>query len=180
MKRLFLAFIFYMALAIGLRAQAQTASPAPSNAPGTSQSTVQVSVGAQALGLGTAAAGTDVVAKVSVVNSLALRSDNILVPSTNFQFYGAGLQYNLPMSFLAKTNFSSLQGYVSASVGADRIVPASGPSASHVGFLAGGGFNWIKSNNMIVNIVEVRLMHAPGNPSGTNVPVVSGGISLFF
>jgi hypothetical protein len=172
-----IVILFWWILAAPMLGHAQTTSPTPT--PSSTQ-TLQVSIGAQALGFGTAAAGTDVVAKVSIVGSLALRSDNILVPSTNFQFYGAGFQYNIPMQFLAKTNFSSLQGYVSTSVGADRIVPASGASSSHVGFLAGGGFNWQESNNVIVNIVEVRLMHAPGNPSGTNVPVVSGGISLFF
>jgi hypothetical protein len=153
---------------------------APTPAPTPTTSTLQISVGTQALGLGTSAAGTDVVAKVSIVGPLSLRSDNILVPSTDFQFYGGGFQYNVPTSFLAKTNFSALQGYVSASVGASRVVPATGPSTSHVGFLAGGGFNWLESNNMIVNIVEIRWMHAAGNPSGENVPVVSGGLSFFF
>lgn len=174
MKKLFvIAALFFVPFAYAQ-------NPTPSPVPGGTTETMQISIGAQALGLGTATAGTDVVAKVQFKGALSLRSDNILVPSTNFQLYAGGIQYNLPTSFLAKTNFSSLQGYVSASIGADRIVPASGPSQSHIAFLVGGGLNWQQSTNVIMNLVELRIMHAPGNPSGVNVPVVSGGISLFF
>ena len=168
-KKLFI--LCWWILAVPMIGHAQAAAPAPA--------TMQVSIGAAALD-GNGVPGTDIVAKASIAGALALRSDNILIPSTQFQFYGGGFQYNIPMSFLAKTNFSSLQGYVTASLGADRIVPASGASQAHLSGLAGGGFNWQMSNNVIVNIVEVRWMHAPGNPSGANVPVVSGGFSLFF
>lgn len=166
---IFLGLIFFTATVAG----AQTITTSPVNS---STETLQVSVGAQALGLGTAAAGTDAVAKVSIVTNLAARNDVILVPTANFKANFSGFQYNLPTSIFSKTNLSGLQLYTAAGVG-----PEENGSVTHVGFTLGGGANWLLANNVIVNIAEVRWMHAPGYGNGSgNVPVVSGGISLFF
>lgn len=168
--------IFVSAILLGFfapMAHAQTITTSPVNSTTT---TMQVSVGAQALGLGTAAMGTDAVAKISFVNNLSLRNDTILVPSVSFKANFSGFQYNLPTSIFAKTSLSSLQAYTAVGIG-----PEENGSVTHVGFAVGGGANWLMSNNVIVNIFELRWMHAPGYNSGTgNVPVVSGGVSLFF
>lgn len=162
-----------LALLIAPVTFAQTVTTSPVNS---TTETLQVSVGAQAVGLGTAAAGTDAIAKVSFAGNFSLRNDAILVPTASFKSDFAGFQYNLPTSIFAKTNLSALQAYVSAGMG-----PEENGSVTHVGFIAGGGANWLMANNVIVNLVEVRWMHAPGYNSGSgNVPVVSGGISLFF
>lgn len=166
MKKLFAVLVLAFACPL---AYGQSITTSPVN------STLQISVGAQALGLGTAAAGTDAVAKISVVNNLSLRNDTLLVPTANFKANFSGFQYNLPTSIFAKTNLSALQLYTVAELG-----PEANSSVTHVGFAAGGGANWLMANNVIVNIAEVRWMHAPGYSGGQNVPVVSGGVSLFF
>lgn len=168
MRKLFAISILFFAPVVA----AQTVTTSPVNS---TTETLQVSVGAQAIGLGTAAVGTDAVAKVSFKGNLSLRNDAILVPTANLKSNFTGFQYNLPTTIFAKTSLSALQAYVSAGVG-----PEENKAVTHVGFVAGGGANWLMANNVIVNIVEVRWMHAPGYSGGSNVPVVSGGISLFF
>lgn len=158
-------------------ARAQTPAPA------TSQSTLQFSIGASALGVSPssdASPASDVTLSLKFTSRVSLRSDNLLAPSADLQFYGGGIQVDLPTKLLAKTPLAQLQPYAFGVLGSDRIVPASGASQAHVGFFAGMGLDWKVNATMRMKLIEVGDLHTPGAPWGANAPAVSGGLSLFF
>ena len=185
MKKLFLAFTMCMALAFGQSTQAQTStsSTPAAQAPAPTQESLTFSFGATALGLapsGDTTPASDIVVKLGFTKRVTLRSDNLLAPGANLQYYGGGMQVDLPNKFLSKTVLAPLQPFVAGTIGADRIVPASGPSQSHISFMAGGGLDWTPSVSVRVHLIEVDVAHFPGAPWGANTPAVSGGISMFF
>ena len=163
---------------------AQTAT----NTPAPTQSSFNFSLGSSAFGLGgssSAQPAADVVLSLNPglpgkLSSLSLVSDSLMDPSGDFQYYGGGVRFDLPNSAWSKTNLAPLSFYVRGTVGADRLVPPSGPSASHIAVMAGGGVEWKLSNGVQFNMVEVDWFHAPGSPWGNNAPAVSGGVSYLF
>ncbi len=181
------AFFVFAGLAA---AQTSTSKPTESSAPtSTSQTTApptnqgSFSLNAQAVALpggGQTVAATDVGFTKSITPNFSLRDDNILAPSNGMQFYGGGANYFLPTSFLSKTLLDpkSLQPYATASIGIDRIVPASGPSQQHIALLIGGGLNYKPATGVWVNLFEVRYAKLPG--IANNTAVVSSGFTLSF
>jgi len=125
-------------------------------------------------------AATDVGFTKQITTNFSLRDDNILAPSNGMQFYGGGGNYFLPTSFLKKTllNPSDFQPYLTASIGVDRIVPATGPSQQHIAFLIGGGLNYKPANGVWVNLFEARYARLPG--LATNTAIISSGFTLNF
>jgi opacity protein-like surface antigen len=158
---------------------AQTVAKPP--APPENQGSFSLNAQAVALpGGGQTVAATDVGATFAITTNFSLRDDNILAPSNGMQFYGGGGNYFLPTSFLAKTKLSpsSFQPYVTASLGVDRIVPASGPSQQHIAFLIGGGLNYKPTSGVWVNLFEARYAKLPG--LAVNTAIVSSGFTLNF
>jgi hypothetical protein len=157
------------------------ASTSRSSVPPTNQGSFSLSAQAVALpGGGQTVAATDVGFTKAITPNLSLRDDNILAPSNGMQFYGGGGNYFLPASFLKKTVLdpSSFQPYVTATVGVDRIVPATGPSQQHIGFLVGGGLNFKPASGVWVNLFEARYAKLPGLAS--NTALISSGFTLSF
>lgn len=157
------------------------ASASQPNAPPTNQGSFSLNAQAVALpGGGQTVAATDVGATLAITANFSLRDDNILAPSNGMQFYGGGGSYFLPTTFLKNTklNPSNFQPYVTASIGVDRIVPASGPSQQHIAFLIGAGLNYKPSNGVWVNLFEARYAKLPG--LANNTAIVSSGFTLTF
>lgn len=190
MKRATTAAIAALFVFAGLAA-AQTNTPtktepsAPASASRPSAPTNQgsFSLSAQAVALpggGQTVAATDVGFTKAITPNFSLRDDNILAPSNGMQFYGGGGNYFLPTGFLKKTllNPSSFQPYVTATVGVDRIAPATGPSQQHIGFLIGGGLNYKPASGVWVNLFEARYAKLPG--LANNTAIVSSGFTLSF
>ena len=158
------------------------------NTPSPTQSTVNFSVGAAALGLGgtaQATAATDVKLELNPgftakLKTLELRSDNLLAPGANLQYYGGGVNFTIPKNFPKTSILAPLSFYVDATVGVNRIVPATGPSTSHIGFMMGGGLRWLTSSGVQMTLIEVNVLHTPGAPWGANAPAISGGLSYVF
>lgn len=156
---------------------AQAASPAPPTNSGSFSLTAQ----AVALpGGGQTVAATDVGFTKQITANFSLRDDNVLAPANGLQFYGGGGNYFVPTGFLKKTklNPSDFQPYVTACLGVDRIVPATGPSRQHIGFLIGGGLNYKATNGVWVNLFEARYAKLPG--MANNTAIISSGFSLNF
>lgn len=119
----------------------------------------------------------------SISNNLSVRADEILAPGNNTQVYVGGVQYFVPMAKLlskTKLNSTQFQFYVTGSVGIDRIVPATGPSAQHISLLAGGGLNYSPagSGKFSINLFEIRYARLPG--LANNTALVSSGLKLTF
>jgi hypothetical protein len=192
-RRLIPAAIAAVFLFAGLAA-AQTTTPNPvepsapastststTSVPPTNQGSFSLTAQAAALpGGGQTVAATDVGFTKAITPNFSLRDDNILAPSNAMQFYGGGGTYFLPTSFLSKTllNPSSLQPYVTASIGVDRIVPASGPSGQHIAMLVGGGLNYKPATGVWVNLFEARYAKLPG--LANNTAIISSGFTLNF
>jgi hypothetical protein len=157
------------------------------NVPKPISSTKGFSLGAAAFGVGGMAQATpasDVTltlkpgfATTGYLSEISLRSDSLLAPGANLQFYGGGLQAPIPLGFAKESALGPLSFYADATFGVDRIVPSTGPSAAHFAFMAGGGVNWTMSSGVTVNLIEVNDLHAPGAAWGNDAPAVSGGIS---
>jgi len=162
-------------------AAAASSSASTASRPPTNQGSFSLSAQAVALpGGGQIVAATDVGFTKAITPNLSLRDDNILAPSNGMQFYGGGGTYFLPTSFLSKTLLdpSSMQPYVTASVGVDRIVPASGASQQHISLLIGGGLNYKPATGVWVNLFEARYAKLPG--LANNTAIISSGFTLNF
>lgn len=157
------------------------ASASSASAPPTNQGSFSLNAQAVALpGGGQTVAATDIGFTKGITPNFSLRDDNILAPSNGMQFYGGGGNYFLPTSFLSKTLLDpkSLQPYLTASIGIDRIVPTSGPSQQHIAFLIGGGLNYKPANGVWVNLFEARYAKLPGLANST--AIISSGFTLSF
>jgi hypothetical protein len=188
MKRAFTATIVAFFLFAGMAAAQTTSTPSePSSstpaasAPPTNQGSFSLTAQAVALpGGGQTVAATDIGFTKTITPNFSLREDSILAPSNGMQFYGGGGSYFLPTKFLAKTLLDpkALQPYVTASVGVDRVVPATGASQQHIAVLIGGGLNYKPANGVWVNIFEARYARLPG--VANNTAIVSSGFTLNF
>jgi hypothetical protein len=152
-------------------------------------STVNFNIGAQAFGLGgtqqaTPASDVTLVLNPGFTNKIAkqfsLRSDNLLAPGASLQYYGGGFNWNAPFKFALTSAFAPLSFYTDATVGVDRIVPATGPTQAHVSVMAGGGLKWLTSSGVQITLIEVNWLHTPDAPWGNNAPAYSGGLSYVF
>ncbi|MGH9687744.1 MAG: hypothetical protein ACRD5K_11700 [Candidatus Acidiferrales bacterium] len=164
----------------GMPSEPSTSVPAAS-APPTNQGSFSLTAQAVALpGGGQTVAATDLGFTKAITPNFSLRDDNILAPSNGMQFYGGGGNYFLPTAFLSKTLLDpkSLQPYVTASIGVDRIVPARGPSQQHIAFLFGGGLNYKPASGLWVNLFEARYAKLPG--VANNTAIISSGFTLNF
>jgi len=151
--------------------------------------TASFNIGAAAFGLGGSSQATpasDVTLSLNpgfnnkYFKTLELRSDNLLAPGANLQYYGGGVNWVTPLKFASTSMFAPLSFYVDGTAGATRIVPATGVANSHIGFMAGGGLRWLTSSGVQVTLVEINVLHAPGAPWGSSAPAVSGGLSYVF
>lgn len=176
------AAVVFFALLFAAPSMAQTSTP-----PAPTQTTMNFQIGAGALGIAStsqATPATDI--KLSFnpgfakMKSLSLLSDNVLAPGANLQYYGAGISYEFSNIFPKTSALAPVSFYLRGSIGADRIVPATGASQSHIAFLAGGGLAWNPSSSVRIQLVEVDDGHFPGASWGPHVPVVSGGLSILF
>lgn len=164
----------------GAPSEPSSSAPAAS-APPTNQGSFSLTAQAVALpGGGQTVAATDVGFTKAITPNFSLREDSILAPSNGMQFYGGGANFFLPTNFLAKTLLDpkSLQPYLTASVGVDRVVPSTGPSQQHIAFLLGGGLNYKPANGVWVNLFEARYAKLPG--IANNTAVISSGFTLNF
>jgi hypothetical protein len=160
-------------------AYAQTPTP--------SSSTMSFQVGAGAFGLfgGSSTPATDLTASINPgfkkAPGFSLATDSFLAPGVDFQFYGAGPGYTWTHPFPSTSAFAPISITVRGSIGADRIVPATGAGQSNISFLAPlVSVDWHPSPSISTNLLQVGLLHAPGFPGGPNVPVVGGSVTLFF
>lgn len=177
--------LLFLLLLCALPCLAQT-----TNVPTPASASRSFSVGAAAFGLGGMAQATpasDVTltlnpgfASTGYFSKFDLRSDNVLSPSANLQFFGGGFQAPIPVTFPKGSALAPLSFYADATFGVDRIVPSAGPSQVHFALMAGGGVNWTLSNGVTVNLIEVNDLHAPGAPWGNDAPALSGGISYIW
>jgi hypothetical protein len=164
-------------------AVAQTAPSAPSQPETPPSNNGSFSLNAQAVALpggGQTVAATDVGFTKAITPNFSLRDDNILAPANGMQFYGGGGNFFLPTNFLSKTLLDpkSLQPYVTASIGIDRIAPATGPTQQHIAILIGGGLNYKPANGVWVNLFEARYAKLPG--LANNTAIISSGFTLNF
>lgn len=158
----------------------------PSFAQTPSQSTVNFNIGAGALGLGgstQATPATDVSLRlnpgIKKAPNFAFRSDNLLAPGADLQFYAGGGEYALP--HLSKTGLlAQVSFHINASFGIDRIVPATGSAQSHFGLMAGVSMHYTTSSGVDMNIFQVGFLRTPGAPWGANAPYFGGSVSYFF
>lgn len=181
MKALVLAVSFAL---FALCCPAQTAAPAPTS------STMSFSVGGNALGLGGTTASTPAtditltlnpgVATKGYLSEVSLLSDNLLAPGANLQYYAGGFLAPIPVKIPSTSPLSGISFYWRATAGVDRIVPASGPSQTHFGLMAGGGAQYTNSSGVKVTLIEVDFLRTPGSPWGANAPAVEGGLSYVF
>jgi hypothetical protein len=178
---LYKAIVLTLLLLLASCAFAQTPTPV--------SSTFNFNIGAQAFGLGGTSQATpasDVVLSLNpgftnkYLSELEFRNDNLLAPGANLELFTGGINWEPPLKFPASSVFAPLSFYVDGTVGVDRIVPATGPSQAHVGFMTGGGLRWLMSSGVRVNILEINVIHAPGAPWGTNSPAYAGGLSYLF
>src|SRR5258708_17099702 len=116
------------------------------------------------------AAGTVVGGTFAITQNFALRSDNLIAPGANLSAYLGGFNYNLPVLSRKLNNMSPnldgsrFQFYITASVGVDRLSPASGDVRQHYAALVGGGVRYDASGSgrFSVNLAEVRWAKLPG------------------
>lgn len=173
--------ILALAVLFALPVMAQTAPPVQTTS-------TAFAIGASAFGLGGSTGATpasDVSLSIApgfstkgYLSQLSLMSDSLLAPSPGLQYYGGGLTGPIPVKLSGA--LSGLSFFWRATAGADRIVPATGPSQAHFGLMAGGGARWQGSSGVKVTIVEVDFLRTPGAPWGANAPAVSGGIGFAF
>jgi hypothetical protein len=185
-KRLWLL----LAALIALPSFAQTATAPPaSNTPAPAQSSLSFNVGASAFGAGgtSATPATDVtltlnpgLASKGYLSEISLLSDNALAPGINWQYYGGGLSAPIPVKFPSTSALSGLSFYWRGSAGMERIVPATGPSQSHVGAMIGGGASWTSASGVKVQLFEVGALITPNAAWGNKAPYFAGGISYLF
>lgn len=184
MKRLLAPLFWMLLLAVPLFAQT---SASPSNVPTPTQSNLNFQVGGTAMGVGASTPATDVTLDLNpnftgYASNFTFHSDNFLAPGAGTQYYGGGGHYCLlgqcPKS-MAKIPgvFAPLSISVGGSLGVDRIVPSTGPSSSHIGFMAGVKIGWTLSNGMNIDVLEVKDCHFPGAPFGNNSICEQGGVS---
>lgn len=181
MKRAVLAVIAAVCLlALGTSAQTTTTT---TTAP--TSSSLSFNIGAGALGLSGSQAtpATDITLElnpgIAKAPNFSFRSDNVLAPGANLQFYAGGGSYKLPK--LAKTGLlSQIYFDLNASAGIDRIVPATGPSQSHFGLMAGASMHYLTSVGVDMNLFQVGYMRTPGAPWGGSAPYFGGSISYLF
>jgi hypothetical protein len=196
MKR-FAALPALLLLLAALPALCQTPAPAPAPV----QSSMNFNIGANALGLSPTSSGvaaTDVNLALNpgfkTLPGLAFRSDNLMAPGAT-NYFGGGINYDLPFKFPSTTALGPLTFYVDATVGGAVIQSPVSPAtaarfrretsttltagSTHFGFMGGGGVKYLSSSGVQVTLIEVNLLHAPG-PWGQNAPAISGGISYLF
>ncbi len=157
-----------------------TTTPTPSSA------SLSFNVGAGAFGLGgssNATPATDIALTlnpgIAKAPNFSFRSDNLLAPGANLQFYGGGGEYQLPQ--LAKTGLlADIHFNLNATFGLDRIAPASGPTQEHFGLMAGASMHYMTSAGVDLNLFQVGFLRTPGAPWGANAPYFGGSISYFF
>ncbi len=188
-KHVFALLALTLLMLSSVPARAQTSgtlsTPASSTAVGQqvpASSKVAVSIGAQALGLGATSSATpasEIITDIEFAKSVTLESRVLEDPGANLQYYGGGFKIPLPTSVLSKTALTPLAPYVDVSLGADRIVPPSGLSQSHIAFQIGGGLNWCRGS-LCTQLVEINYGRLPGLTSGANTVLVGGGISWAF
>jgi opacity protein-like surface antigen len=111
-----------------------------------------------------------------------IREDNILATGGNFEYFGGGFNYRLPVLSTMLNNASAnlsgyrFQFYLTGSAGVDRI-SVNGGTAQHYGFLAGAGANYnVTSSGTWTLGGEVRYAKFPGFANNTVVVVVGPAI----
>jgi hypothetical protein len=94
-------------------------------------------------------AGTEAGLSLGVTQNLDVIDQNIVAPGDNFQYFGGGVQYRLPVLSTKLNNASpNLNGLkfqfgLKASVGVDRLTAI---NAQHWAFTAGGFVNYSINN----------------------------------
>ena len=169
-------------------AKAQTTNPTnpPSTTPVPISTSLNFNIGAGALGLGgssQATASTDVALQLNpgIVKApnFSFRSDNVLAPGANLQFYGGGGEYQLPK--LSKTGLLSAVYFdLNATFGIDRITSDTLPTKTHFGLMAGASMHYLTSAGVDLNLFQVGFLRTPGAPWGANAPYFGGSVSYFF
>jgi len=160
-----------------------TATP---TTPTPTTASMNFNIGAGALGLGgsnQATAATDVALTINPgiakLPGLSLRSDNLLAPGANLQFYAGGFEYQLPK--LAKSGLLSAVYFdLNATAGINRITSATLPTKSSFGLMAGASMHYLTSANVDLNLFQVGFLRTPGAPWGANAPYFGGSVSYFF
>jgi hypothetical protein len=167
-----LAFLF---LLFALPCFAQTPSSASMN----------FNLGAGAFGLGgtNATPATDVALSlnpgIKKLPEFALRSDNLLDPGENMQFFGGGGNVTLPQ--LSKTGLlSKVHFEVNATFGLDRVTPPTGPTQAHFGLMVGASLHYSSPTGVDLNLFQVGFLRTPGVPNGANRPYFGGSVSYFW
>lgn len=162
---------------------------APANMPIPNQTSVAFTAGASMLGAGgqNATPAADItldlnaaLAQKNYFKDVRLLSDNANAPAIDWQYYGGGARGPIPVSLPKASALSPLSFYWRGTVGIERIVPATGPSQSHVGAMIGGGAEWTTSPGVVVRLFEAGVIISPRAAWGQKVPYVSGGISYLF
>jgi len=128
-----------------------------------------------------AGVGTDVGATFGVTQNFLLRQDNLIFPNVAAQFFGGGLEYNLPTcTILLNTNLNckNFQFYVSGSLG-DSHVPSGAPHTNYFSGMAGGGINYdpTGSGKFSINLLDFHEARLPGMSTGWTA-IAAVGVKL--
>ena len=185
MKRVLTLLLLLVALPCFAQTTTTTTTTAPAT-PTPVSTSLSFNVGAGAFGFGgssTATPGTDIELAlnpgIAKLPNFSFRSDNLLAPGANLQYYGGGGDYQLPN--LSKTGLlSSIHFDLNGTFGIDRIVPSTGPSQSHFGMMVGASMHYTTSIGVDMNLFQVGFLRTPGAPWGANAPYFGGSVSYFF
>ncbi len=122
-------------------------------------------------------AATDAGATFNLTQNLQLREDNLIAPASNFQFFGAGFNYYLPVLSTKLNNVSPtlsgarFQFWITASAGIDRITNI---SAQHYAFRGGGGVAYdLTGSGKWTFGAEVQYGKFPGLQNNTWTAAIS-------
>jgi hypothetical protein len=128
-------------------------------------------------------AGVDIGATYGVTANYWLRSDNLLFPAVNGEYFGVGVQGVIPKAcdLLAKTNLNceKFQPYWTASGGITRVTVGSLPAVDHGAGMGGFGTNYdpTGTGRFTVNLIDFHIAHLTGLQSGLTY-MLSTGIQL--
>ena len=159
--------------------------PSYAQTPAPSTASMSFNVGAGAFGLGgtNATPATDIALTlnpgIAKAPNFSFRSDNLLAPGANLQYFGGGGSYKLPK--LSKAGLlASVHFELNATAGLDRISPPNGSAAEHFAMMAGASMHYTTSAGVDMDLFQVGYIRTPGAPWGGSAPYFGGSISYLF
>lgn len=142
--------------------------------------TPQFQLGFNVLNGPQSSAGVDIGATYGVTANYWLRSDNLIFPAVNGEYFGVGVQGVVPKvcEFLVNTNINceKFQPYWSASGGITRITVGAAPAVDHGAGMgcAGSNYDPTGTGKFSVNLFQLCGARLTAMQSGITWMVASG------